>query len=410
MKTASLIKSAATGYIPLSGRLKIFLLVLAFVIIAATLWYTHDLVQALSKKEKEVADLYAKSLEYVANGKVGDGDYNFLFSEIINTIDFPIIMTDRDNEPEYPYSRIVRNISLDSTRSREEQRKFIRDLVTEMDNSRPPIKVTYQDTVVLSYLHYGESALIIQLRRLPYIELAVAALFILIGYISFSYVKRSEQSNIWVGMARETAHQLGTPISSMLGWVELLKDQSTGDAKAIETLHDMENDLNRLQKIADRFSKIGSKPDLHEENITEVIGKVTQYFQRRIPQLGKKVHLVVESRGAVYSRINRELFEWVIENLTKNALDAMENGKGTIVYSIFNHKNYCFIDISDTGKGIDLKHRNNVFLPGFSTKKRGWGLGLSLSKRIIESHHGGKLFLKESKPGFKTTFRIKLNT
>jgi|WetSurMetagenome_2_1015567.scaffolds.fasta_scaffold23101_2 signal transduction histidine kinase len=410
MKTASLIKSAATGSIPLSGRLKIFLLVLAFAIIAATLWYTHDLVQALSQKEKEIADLYAKSFEYVASGKAGDGDYNFLFSEIINTIDFPVIMTDRNNEPAYPYSASIKNIALDSTRSREEQSRFLKNLIAEMDHSRPPIKVAYQDTIILSYLHYGESTLIVQLRLLPYIELAVAALFILIGYISFSYVKRSEQSNIWVGMARETAHQLGTPISSMLGWVELLKDQSAGDSKSIETLLDMENDLLRLQKIADRFSKIGSKPDLHEENITEVVSKVTEYFQRRIPQLGKKVHLIVESPVPVQSRINRELFEWVIENLTKNALDAIENGEGTISYSVSQYGKYRYIDISDTGKGIDLKHRNDVFRPGFSTKRRGWGLGLSLSKRIIESHHGGKLFLKETKPGFKTTFRIRLNS
>lgn len=410
MKTASIIKSATTGSIPRSGKLKIFLLALAFVIIAATLWYTHYLVNTLSKKEKEVADLYAKSLEYIANGKANDGDYNFLFTEIINAIDFPIVMTDRNNEPQFPYKTSTKNITIDSTQSQKEQYLFLKEFIAEMDYSRPPIKVTYQDTIVLSYLHYGESALLVQLRRLPYIELAVATLFILIGYISFSYVKRTEQTNIWVGMARETAHQLGTPISSMLGWVELLKDQSAGDSKATETLLDMENDLHRLQKIADRFSKIGSKPDLHEENITEVVGKVSEYFQRRIPQLGKKVHLVVESPGPVHARINRELFEWVIENLTKNALDAIENGKGTIAYSISRHGKYSYIDISDTGKGVDIKHRNDVFRPGFSTKKRGWGLGLSLSKRIVESHHGGRLFLKESKSGFKTTFRIRLNS
>lgn len=405
-----MIKSAATGSIPLSGRLKIFLLVLAFIIIGATLWYTHNLVQALSQKEKEVADLYAKSLEYIANSEGGSGDYSFLFSEIINTIDFPVIMTNRDNEPTFPYTGSTKNIQIDSTQSREQQYHFIKNLMAEMDYSRPPIKVVYQDTIVLNYLHYGESTLIVQLRRLPYIELGVVALFILIGYISFSYVKRSEQSNIWVGMARETAHQLGTPISSMLGWVELLKDQSNKNRKTMDTLLDMENDLLRLQKIADRFSKIGSKPDLHEEDIVEVINKVTEYFQRRIPQLGKKVHLVVESPSHLRARMNRELFEWVIENLTKNALDAIEYGEGTIAYSIFQQGEQCYIDISDTGKGIDSKHRNHVFRPGFSTKKRGWGLGLSLSKRIIESHHGGKLFLKESKTGFKTTFRIRLNS
>ena len=348
-------------------------------------------------------------LNILLTGEQADGDYNFLFTEIINTIDFPVVMTDRNNEPTYPYDASIKNISLNSAQSTEEQHRFLKDLITEMDHSHPPIKVAYQDTIILSYLHYGESALVVQLRWLPYIELAVAALFILIGYISFSYVKRSEQSNIWVGMARETAHQLGTPISSMLGWVELLKEQSTSDIKATETLLDMENDLLRLQKIADRFSKIGSKPDLREENLTEVIGRVTEYFHRRIPQTGKKVHLVIETAGPVYTHINRELFEWVVENLTKNALDAIENEEGTIAYSISEHDNYAFIDISDTGKGIDLKHRNNVFRPGFSTKKRGWGLGLSLAKRIIESYHGGKLFLKESKTGFKTTFRIKLN-
>lgn len=209
-------------------------------------------------------------------------------------------------------------------------------------------------------------------------------------------------------MARETAHQLGTPISSMLGWVELLKDQASNDQKTTETLHDMENDLHRLQKIADRFSKIGSKADLHKENLLEVLKKVTDYFKKRIPQTGKKVHLILESTTPVHVHVNRELFEWVVENLTKNALDAIENGEGTIVYSVSEQDNEVFVDVSDTGKGIDLKYRNDVFRPGFSTKKRGWGLGLSLSKRIIESYHHGKLFLKESKPGFRTTFRIKL--
>jgi signal transduction histidine kinase len=409
MKTGSLINSAATGYISLTSRLKIFLLVLAFVIIAGTLWYTHDLVQEISQKEKEVADLYAKSLEYIANGKAGDGDYSFLFSEIINTIDFPVIMTDRKNEPAFPYHDNIRNISLDSTLTREAQHKILVDLIAEMDHSRNPIRVAYQDTIILSYLHYGESSLVVQLRHLPYIELGLAALFILIGYISFSYVKRGEQSNIWVGMARETAHQLGTPISSMLGWVELLKEQSSDDKKATETLLDMESDLLRLQKIADRFSKIGSKPDLHEEDLTEVVSKVIKYFQRRIPQTGKKVRLLVEFEEPVHAPINRELFEWVVENLTKNALDAIENGDGTIAYSITEDHRHAFIDISDTGKGINLKHRNDVFRPGFSTKKRGWGLGLSLAKRIIETYHNGKLSLKDAKSGFKTNFHIKLN-
>jgi hypothetical protein len=170
----------------------------------------------------------------------------------------------------------------------------------------------------------------------------------------------------------------------------------------------MENDLHRLQKIADRFSKIGSKPDLREENLTDVTSDVVAYFQRRIPRSGKRVTLAVDAGPAVTARINRELFEWVLENLTKNALDAIETGDGTVSYAITEDRNNVFIDVADTGKGIDPRLRKEVFRPGYSTKKRGWGLGLSLAKRIIETYHGGRLMLKESKPGFKTTFRIRL--
>jgi signal transduction histidine kinase len=410
MKAGSTIRSATTGSVSARGKLKILLLIFAFAITAGTLWYTHQIVQALNKQEKSVADLYARSIEYITNGKTGDaGDYSFIFSEINSRIDFPIIITDKNNVINYPFEGSIKNIELDSALSRQQQEQFLNHLVAEMDHAHSPIVVAYQDTIVLQYVHFGESAQVTSLRRLPYIELALAALFVLIGYISFSYIKRNEQSNIWVGMARETAHQLGTPISSMLGWTELLKDQSAGDPKKLETLNDMENDLHRLQKIADRFSKIGSKPDLRKENLVEVIGTIIEYFQRRIPQTGKKVQLVLESSAPVTAHINRELFEWVIENLTKNALDAIETGVGTISYALTQQGKHVFIDVSDTGKGIHSKHRNEVFRPGFSTKKRGWGLGLSLSKRIVESYHHGKLSLKDSKPGFKTTFRIKLN-
>ncbi len=393
---------------PTSGKLKVILLVLAFAIAAGTLWYTHSIVQALQLRQQGIADLYAHSLEYVANSGSTDGDYSFIFNEIINTIDFPIVMTDRMNEPIEPYGNNLKNIDLDSTLSPAEQRKELLALIAEMDARHRPIRVAYQDTIVLSYVHFGDSELVTRLRWLPYVELGVIALFIIIGYISFSYVKRSEQSSIWVGMARETAHQLGTPISSMLGWVELLKDQNADDPRAQETLRDMENDLHRLQKIADRFSKIGSKPDLHDESINEIIAGVMRYFERRIPQTGKKVQLTLETDAPVTARVNRELFEWVIENLTKNSLDAIESSEGRISYTIERSGSAVFIDVSDTGKGVDLKVRKEIFRPGYSTKRRGWGLGLSLSKRIIEAYHRGRLHLKESRPGFKTTFRIRI--
>jgi signal transduction histidine kinase len=191
--------------------------------------------------------------------------------------------------------------------------------------------------------------------------------------------------------------------------VELLRHQSgSSDPQIVETLHDMDNDLLRLQKIASRFSRIGSKPDLKEENLVETIEKVIQYFQRRIPQTGKKVQLSLEYKNPVMASINGELFEWVIENLIKNALDAIETGTGKITITVSEHPEHVNIDVTDTGKGIDMTYRKEVFRPGFSTKKRGWGLGLSLSQRIIESYHRGKLILRDSKPGTGTTFRIKL--
>jgi len=401
--------STTRNSLPQTSELKIILLILAFIIVAGTLWYTHTIVRELEANQKRIADLYAKSFEYIGSGKTQSGDYSFVLDEIIRNIDFPIIQTDAYNEPVLPYSISVRNVKLDSTQTDEEQRLHLKSLIADMDERNPRIKVESGDTLILNYIHYGESKLITRLRILPYIELAVVTLFIFIGYMSFSHIKRSEQSNIWVGMARETAHQLGTPISSMMGWTELLRHQvGSGDPKVAETLRDMDNDLHRLQKIADRFSKIGSKPDLKDENLADVIEKVIHYFQRRIPQTGKRVQIALDQRNTVFAHVNRELFEWVIENLTKNALDAIETGEGRITISLFERTKHVYIDVTDTGKGVDPIHRKEIFRPGFSTKKRGWGLGLSLSQRIIETYHRGKLLLKDSKPGVGTTFRIRL--
>ena len=389
---------------PKSGNIKAALLVAAFVIIIPILLYTHNLVDRLQKKEREVAALYAKSVEYLANSPYSGGEYNFIFDELIRAIDFPIIESDA-NDVEIKASR---NIEIDTTLPKSERDAYVRSLIADMDKLNRPIIVSYQDTVILSRVHYGESLLITRLRWLPYIEIVIGALFIFVGYIGFSYIKRSEQSNIWVGMARETAHQLGTPLSSMMGWVEIMKLRPEVDAKVTDTLAEMENDLLRLNKIADRFSKIGSRPDLREEELSEVVKGVIVYFQKRIPQMGKRVDIIVELAEPVRAKINRELFEWVLENLVKNGLDAMEEGKGKISFRISRLNGAPVIDVTDTGKGIDAAYRKDIFRPGFSTKKRGWGLGLSLSKRIVETYHKGKLSVKESKLGVGTTFRIKL--
>jgi anti-sigma regulatory factor (Ser/Thr protein kinase) len=400
---------SARTTIPPTSNVKLVLMILAFVIIGTTLWYTHTLVEQLQKKEKDVADLYARSLQYLASPQNTEGDYSFVLNEIVRAIDFPVIQTDAQHEPLWEYRKNIKNIALDTALPREEQRQYLKSLLVLMDEYNPPIKVAIQDTIILSYIHYGESPLITRLRWLPYIELAVVAIFIFIAYISFSYVKRSEQSNIWVGMARETAHQLGTPISSMMGWLELLKQQiGDRDESAAQTLRDAEQDLHRLQKIAERFSKIGSKPDLKDEHLQEIIETVLQYFQRRIPQTGKKVQLTLESSAPAFAKVNRELFEWVLENLIKNALDAIEHGEGKITVSVSQEGNAIYVDVKDNGKGIDMKYRKDIFRPGYSTKSRGWGLGLSLAQRIVESYHSGKLYLKESTLGGGSTFRIRL--
>jgi len=400
---------------PRTTNIKLALLVLAVAIVLGTLWYSQLLVDRLLDKERDVAALYAKSLEYIANQPAdslsGHADYSFIFDRMISSIDFPMILTDAENRPIPPYAQSARNVDPPSDRSPEAQEAYYAALVAEMDLLNPPVRVTVQDTIVVNYVHYGESPVITRLRWLPLVEVAVAGLFILIGYIGFSHIKRSEQSNIWVGMAKETAHQLGTPLSSIMGWIEMMRKNAHEHPEQLSLLTEMEKDLDRLQKITDRFSKIGSKPSLSEEDVTEVIRSVLDYFQRRLPSRfarNRRVELTVASEGVSTARINRELFEWVIENLVKNALEAIEDSEGVISFQVRGGPDSVTIDATDTGKGIEAKSRKDIFRPGYSTKRRGWGLGLSLSKRIVESYHHGSLTVRDSRPGRGTTFRIRL--
>jgi signal transduction histidine kinase len=400
---------------PRSANIKLVLLITAVIIVVATLFYTRGLVNELLAREHEVADIYARSIEFVANRppeKLGEqSDYSFIFDEMIRTIDFPVVLSDRFNAPLEPYATSAKNVPYDSTLSAEQQREYFSRLIADLDKVNPPIRVSLQDSVVINYVHYGNSPLIVRLRWLPYIEIAVAGMFIILGYIGFSYIKRNEQSNIWVGMSKETAHQLGTPISSLMGWVEVMRGLGDDPGKILATLNEMELDIQRLERVSDRFSKIGSRPNLKEEDLHEVIDSTIQYFKNRLPSRfgqGKQIDISIGESSRPKALINRELFGWVVENLIKNAIDAMEEGRGTIVFTIADRGSDVFIDVRDSGKGVDKKQRKDIFRPGFSTKQRGWGLGLSLSKRIVEAYHKGKIFVKESKPGKGTTFRIRL--
>lgn len=393
---------------PSSVNLKFLLVFLALIIAFGTLYYTNQLVKKLQKKEKEIVELYAKGIEYVANSNNPDADITFLFENIIQPIDFPMILTDSENNPNLLDRSSVRNIEIDSTLTEAQIEKYLRQLIKEYDDIHQPINIVYQDTMILTRIHYGNSELITQLQYYPYIQIGIAASYILLAYFGFSYVKRSEQKNIWIGMAKETAHQYGTPISSLMGWLEMLKMNYNDPHKVLDISDEIGNDVDRLNKITNRFSKIGSKPELKEVNLYQEILKVIDYFNRRLPQTGKKVNLTVEGEKDIIVKINPELFDWVIENLIKNSLDAIETKNGIISIKLFHSRKYVEIEVADNGKGIDLKNRKEIFRPGYSTKKRGWGLGLSLSKRIIEGYHNGKIFVKSSVPGQGTTFKILL--
>jgi signal transduction histidine kinase len=384
-----------------TGRFKIILLAVASAIVLGMLLYSQRLTGQLLERERQVVDLYSRSYEYISGEHSATGDYSFLF-EVYHTIDFPVVLTDRLNEPQ-----AWKNIDIDTTLSTEQQKALIRPIVARMDAQNRPIAITLNDTLVLSYIHYGESDLIGRLRWMPIFQIALAAIFILVAYVGFSYIKRTEQSNIWVGMAKETAHQLGTPLSSIIGWLERASSIDGVPPAVAESLHEMEHDVARLNKVAARFSKIGSRPDLREEDVAAVIREVRAYLSRRMSRSGS-VDIIVEPSGSFMVPINRDLFEWVIENLLKNALDAMEGQPGKISIRLSQAGGKTTIDVTDTGKGIDPRYHKEVFRPGYSTKKRGWGLGLTLAKRIIEEYHGGRLFVKQSAPGAGTTFRMRL--
>lgn len=393
---------------PASVNFKLLLVFIALVIAGGTLYYTQSLVTKLQEKERQIVELYAKGIEYIANTTNPDVDITFLFDNIIKPIDFPMIITGGDDDLLVRDKADVRNVKYDTTLTDSELKIYFVELIKEMDVVHPPIVVAYEDTVILQKIHYGDSELIRQLQFYPYLQILIAALFIILGYVGFSHIKKSEQRNIWVGMAKETAHQFGTPISSLMGWLEMLKIGYNNPDKVLDIANEINDDVEKLNRITYRFSKIGSAPEMKLHNVFEEAQKVTAYFNRRLPQTGKIVELNVSGNNNTEVKLNAELFEWVLENLIKNALDAIENKQGRIDITVSETNRNVEIEVADNGKGIDLKRRKDVFRPGYSTKRRGWGLGLSLSKRIIEGYHGGKIFVKSSVPGEGTVFKISL--
>jgi hypothetical protein len=391
-----------------NSKIKWIVLVVSVVISISSIYYTKILVDQLKAREKQQVILFAKAIEYTANAVEGNSqDINFVTQEILflNT-SIPIIQADEEKN-------IIdsRNIDLNPKWSSLEKEKFLKQELESMEATYEPITIPLRDPQTnevfgTQYIFYKNSSLLIQIRAYPYIQLTVIALFGFISYMAFTYSKAAEQNRVWVGLAKETAHQLGTPLSSLMAWIEVLRDEP--NLKNKDIVAELEKDTRKLTIVTERFSSIGSIPVLREENVVALINNVINYLR---PRISSKVRIDVFTLSeSIPVMVHPPLFEWVLENLCKNAVDAI-GGSGTIAIKILRGSDKkVFIDISDTGKGIPRSKISMVFRPGFTTKKRGWGLGLTLAKRIIESYHNGKIFVKSSEENQGTTFRISLNT
>lgn len=378
-------------------QVKITLVVVAIIIAVASLAVSHFLIADLSKEERNKMEVWAQALHTLNNANENT-DVSLVLSVIKANNSIPVIVVDSTgNVMDYRNVEIDANNNSDST-------AFLAHEANRMIRSGRAIKILLPPSGNrgdYQMVCYDESLMLRRLATYPYVQLGIVFIFVVVAIIALLSSKRAEQNKVWVGLSKETAHQLGTPISSLMGWVEILKDSYPED----DVIDEMSNDVKRLEMIAERFSKIGSKPEAKPSDIIMVVDRVVEYIDHRTSSdvslyFDKPLHPVVVS-------INTSLFEWVIENLCKNAVDAME-GKGSIFLNIIEEETMVAVEVKDTGKGIRHKNLKNVFKPGFTTKKRGWGLGLSLAKRIVEEYHKGRIYVKESTLGKGTTFRIEL--
>jgi len=369
------------------------LALIAIAIVTGTIFYSNYLAKKIAADERKKVSVWAESLKTRASTL--DESALSLTTKIANeNKDIPIIETDEKDNPSGA------TLNLDTNRIKKES-NYLQIKLAEFKKENPAIEVEIsKDPLFVNKYYYGDSDLLKEVRYYPIIQLIIVALFVIIALVTVSVRNKSTQNQVWAGMAKETAHQLGTPISSLQGWVEMLKDNPVNEKIGVE----IEKDVDRLKLVSDRFGKIGSIPQLEEKNIVQQVESMVDYIKRRSTD---KVSFSINSQNDydISAMINAPLFDWVIENLLKNALDAMD-GKGSIVVDIKNEITQTIIEVTDSGKGILKSNINKVFKPGFTTKKRGWGLGLSLSKRIIEHYHKGELFVKNSEVGKGTTFRI----
>ncbi len=372
-------------------RWKFLLFIAAVSIGVSSLWYTNILVRKLAVEERKRAELLAEAQQKFVNAELTDKNLDFYGKVMQNNETVPVIVVDSlDN--------ILFMRNLDS--SKMDNPRYVEKKLKQMKEGGDPVIINLTPTE-RQFLYYSKSTILTKLTFYPFVQLGIILLFILIAYFAFSSSRNAEQNQVWVGLSKETAHQLGTPISSLLAWLEMMKLRT----READLLTELEKDIKRLEKITERFSKIGSKPVLKKENLISVISTAVNYLKTRSSGSIKfNVHLTAEE---LLVPLNASLFEWVVENICKNAIDAT-NGKGEVDIFITDHNQVVYVDVSDTGKGISKSKFKTIFKPGYTTKERGWGLGLSLAKRIVEEYHDGKIFVHQSELGKGTVIRIVL--
>ncbi len=380
------------------GNIKGGIFLIGVALVVGMFSYTRYLSAELREDNRDVVKLYAEIIAATVQDE-SNTNIDFIFENIIKKVKFPIIQSDQNKNPQL-WTNLPVNIKSESDRI-----KFL----SSMDKINMPIPLVFNDKIngpiTFGYLHYGDSILIQKIQIWTYIELLSIGMFVLFGFMGFSFIRNSEKQHIWVGLSRETAHQLGTPVSALLGWLDHLKNDSSSVKKIIPEL---ESDIERLEQVSRRFSKMGSKPEMEYFDLSNKVENVLTYLKRRIPKLGKKVELVNDIEPDIEIKANGTLLSWAIENLIKNSIDSISGDLGSIHVSMSKNKSNVKIRISDNGCGIPKKDWKNIFRPGFSTKQSGWGLGLSLCQRIINEVHKGEIYIKESSKEDGTIFEINI--
>lgn len=394
---------------------KAYLFAAALGLVAVLLVYTVVLIKRLEEEPRIMSRVFARFCMTAAIPEAAgeSPETGIIFEEVIQKINFPVVVTDHHGMPLAwrgvglePFAVDEADFARWDSLTPKDRLYPLKRTIGELRAENQPIPLALgQDSTVVGYVYYGQPRVLRELRYLPFLQVGMIALFVWVGFMGFRAIKVNEERAVWVGLAREAAHQLGTPISSLMGWLALLRD---GSRTASQVMPEMESDLAHLEKVLNRFNQIGSIPKLKPEDIAKLLEEVVAYLEHRTQSQGRDIKFVRRFSSEAKALINRDLFGWAVENLIKNSIDAIEAGPGVIEVGLSRASGRLEITIADNGRGIAPRDQKKIFIPGFTTKAMGWGLGLSLVRRIVEDYHGGRVRLASSRPGAGSTFMIQL--